>query len=193
MAMFGRPSRCVAYCLGLVALVGIAGPARGVPQRFTFTGPVTGAEHCVFGPEVVGGCEEQDVSGNATYTFLVDFDRLGEHSVRDGASGETTVTTVPGTFFADSPAVPADIDFGPPDTRVTTRDRIGKGLTLRDFVDARSDAGALYEAISLIELIGLPGSNFTVGSQFEGREFFSFHAPGGAVTEENGPSCPCLP
>jgi hypothetical protein len=94
----------------------------------------------------------------------VDFDRLGEEIVRD-ASGET-VTTVPGTFFVDFLGTPPTLG-GPPESEVRTITHIGRGLTLTDEerVVSSENNGVPSASVSL-EITGLPGADWTIGSQF---------------------------
>ena len=99
--LFFRPcSRYSAGLLGVMFVIGMAAPARAVPQRLTFAGPLTSGSTCFSGHEM-DWCSYDTPGYIVSYTLIVDFDRLGETIVRD-ASGEA-VTPIQNTFFAEFP------------------------------------------------------------------------------------------
>lgn len=177
MRFVRKSSHRLGYLLAAVALFGLAGPAHAVPQLFTFAGPITFNQLC-FGGVFAPPCEEGP-TGMVTYTFLVDFTRPGERIIAD-ASGET-VTTLPGTFFAQfrGDTLPFG-EVGPPEFRVRTDEHIVRGLTLHDLIDLRAEIPGccVLETMSLRDIIGLPLSTFSIGSSFEGRQVDSIHAVG---------------
>jgi hypothetical protein len=187
MRLSRKALRCFASLLGVAALFGMAAPARAIPQWFTFAGPVTFAQTCFdgeFAPPCEGGAVPPGQGGTITYTFLVDFARRGERIIRE-PSGETTVTLLDGTFFAQFPNDgPVFGEWGPPPFRVHTDEHIGSGLTLHDLTDVTAaEAGSFnYQTFSSRDVYGLPGSTFSIGSQFGGLQIDFIHAVGGVST-----------
>ena len=186
MAMIRRfLDRASSYRVGCLvvamALVGVASPASALPQLFTFAGSITFSQDCGLGE--FGTCEEGS-TGDVSYTFLVDGMRLGERIVRSGA-GET-VTTFPGTFFAEFTGTPAfSDDFLPPlpEFRTATAEHVGSGVSLHDLKRVEVDPPELshFEVLSTHDVVGLAFSSLSIGSQFEGHQFEFFRHPGTAV------------
>jgi hypothetical protein len=187
MRLSRKTLRCYAPVLGVAAVFGMAAPARAVPQWFTFAGPVTFSQTCFdgeFAPPCEGGVVPREQGGRITYTFLVDFARLGERIIRD-PSGETTVTSLDGTFFAQFPIDgPVFGEVGPDEFKVRTDEHIGRGWALHDLTDVTADiAGCCtFQTFSTRDVMGLAGSTFSIGSQFEGLQIDFIHAPGGIST-----------
>ena len=187
MGLSQKGVRGFASLLGVAALFGIASPARAIPQWFTFTGPVTFAQTCFdgeFAPPCEGGVVPPAEGGTITYTFLVDFARRGERIIRD-PSGATALTLLDGTFFAQFPIDgPGFGEVGPDEFKVRTDEHIGSGLTLHDLTDITADivACCTFQTFSTREVMGLPGSTFSIGSQFEGVQVDFIHAIGGIST-----------
>jgi len=178
---------CFASLLGVAALFGMAAPARAIPQWFTFAGPVTFAQTCFdgeFAPPCEGGVVPPGQGGTITYTFLIDLARRGERIIED-PSGATTVTLLDGTFFARFPIdEPVFGEVGPDEFKVHTDEHIGSGLTLHDLTDVTADVVGCctFQTFSIREVMGLPGSTFSIGSQFEGLQVDFIHAVGGIST-----------